>query len=51
MRLVTRDHLDVKLAELDTKLAELKVDLIKWMAGLVAGSTLAIIIALLRIAK
>lgn len=43
-RLVTRDHLDAKLAEL-------KVDLIKWMAGLAGGSTLAIIIALLRVAK
>ncbi|HKZ96724.1 MAG TPA: hypothetical protein VJ045_07060 [Hyphomicrobiaceae bacterium] len=44
VRLVTRDHLDAKLAEL-------KVELIKWMGGLIGGSTPAIILALLRVIK
>ena len=68
-RLVTREYLDAKLAELRaefrtelasvrteigtvrTEMISLKAEMIKWMAGLVGGSTLAIIIALLRLAK
>jgi hypothetical protein len=36
---------------LDAKLAELKVDMIKWMAGMIGGSTLAIILTMLRLVK
>jgi hypothetical protein len=73
VRLVTREYLDARLAELKSELkteiaslrtelrtdigavrtdmSGLKAELIKWMTGLVGGSTLAIIIALLRVAK
>jgi hypothetical protein len=47
-KIVTKDFLDSRL---DAKIAELLADMIKWMAGLVGGSTLAIIMALLRLAK
>jgi hypothetical protein len=61
-RLVTREYLDARLAEfradlrvelgtVRTEISGLKAEMIKWMAGLVGGSTLAIIIALLRLAK
>lgn len=43
-RLVTKDYLDAKISEL-------KAETIKWMAGLVGGSTLAILVALLRLSK
>ena len=42
---------DVKLAGFDVKLAEQKTELIKWMVGLTAGSTLTIILTLLRLVK
>ena len=31
--LVTRDYLDIKLADLRMELREMKVDIIKWMTG------------------
>jgi hypothetical protein len=34
-----------------TEINAAKAEMIKWMAGLVGGSTLAIIIVLLRLAK
>lgn len=43
-RLVTKDYLDARLAEL-------KMDMIEWMAGMIGGSTLAIILTLLRVVK
>jgi hypothetical protein len=72
-RLVTREYLDARLAELraelrteigavrtemsglradfKTEIADLRSELIKWMAGFVGGSTLAIILTLLRALK
>jgi hypothetical protein len=54
-RLVTREYLDARVAELRadlrSEISSLKGEMIKWMAGLVGGSTLAIIMALPRLAK
>ena len=40
---VTRDHLDVRLAELTVKLearlSEVRLDLVRWMVGLFLGQT------------
>ena len=47
-KVVTKEYFDSRL---DAKVAELRAEMIKWMAGLVGGSTLAIIMALLRLAK
>jgi len=53
--LVTKEYLDACLAalrsEFKSELSILKVEVIKWMAGMIVGSTLAIIITLLRIMK
>lgn len=38
-------------AKLDMRIAELRAEMIKWMVGLVAGSTLTIILAMLRLVK
>ena len=41
--LFTRDHLDVRLAELagklERRLADVRLDLVKWMVGLFLGQT------------
>lgn len=54
-RLVTKEYLDLTKEYLDTrletKLAELKAEMIKWMVGLVGGSTLAILVALFRLSR
>lgn len=47
-RLVTKEYFDARLA---ASVAELKAEMIKWMAGLIGGSTLAIILTLLRVVK
>jgi predicted HAD superfamily phosphohydrolase len=52
---VTKDHLDTKLAELVTKLAEMKLEMIRWIVGTVGAASIGIIVtilvALLRIAR
>ena len=65
-RFVTREYLDARLAELKaelkteiggimvalkTEISGIKFEMIKWMAGMIGGSTLAIIVALLRLTK
>ena len=53
-RLVTKDHLDMRLRELETRqnirLAELKNDLPRWIMGIAVAQT-ALIVALLALLK
>jgi hypothetical protein len=44
---VTKDHLDTKLAELDTKLAELKLEMIRWIVGTVGAAAVGIVVTIL----
>lgn len=50
--LVTRDYLDVRLAEarahLDTRLAELKAETIKWVAGMLIAQA-AVVATLVKL--
>jgi hypothetical protein len=47
-RFVTKEYFDTKL---EAELAVLKIEMIKGMAGMIGGSTLAIIVTMLRLVK
>jgi hypothetical protein len=48
---VTRDYLDLKLAEVHREIANLKAEMLKWMFGVVGLQTLAILGSLAALLK
>lgn len=46
--LVTKDHLDAKLAELEARLVERESRLVKWAVALLAGAVVIILGVLIR---
>lgn len=46
-KLVTRDHLDIKVSYLESKINQLEIKIIKWMVGLMFAQT-ALVLAVVK---